>query len=109
MLRKAVPEVADIALGLKADEVVSVEDVEQLAVARRRLPYLGRRPGNVQEEADAVAQAETAKLGAERKAMLSAFTHMPASLRFSRTVIAWLGPLSTTMMSTGSSGTRPPG
>jgi hypothetical protein len=47
--------------------------------------------------------------GAERNRFESAFIQIPAIFCFSRTRIGWTGPRSTTAMSAGCSGARPPG
>ena len=66
----AAGEVLDVPVGLEADQVVGGERLEQPAMDRHGEPHVGRRPGNVQEESDAVLDAEAAKLGGERNQVI---------------------------------------
>src|SRR5690606_31702663 len=47
-----------IHLGLEADQIVGAECLEQLIMRRNGGEYFRRRKGNVQKEADAVADAQ---------------------------------------------------
>ena len=58
-------EVLAVAHGLEADEVVGEEGAGELLVVRQRRDDLGRREGDVEEEADGVGRLPLAQIGGE--------------------------------------------
>ena len=70
LLGDVAAERTHIILGLEAQEIIGAEIAHQLAVYRERQQQLRCREGDVQEEADAVDDTETAQLGGERDEMI---------------------------------------
>lgn len=59
-----------VAFGLQADDVVRAHELHQLFMRRHGPQHLGRREGNVQEEADRVLHAELAQAVRERQQVI---------------------------------------
>ena len=66
MLDGVAGEVLAVAHRLEADQVVGEEGARELLVMRQRREDLGRREGDVEEEADRVGHLPLAQIGGER-------------------------------------------
>ena len=63
-------EIADIGLGLEADEIVLQEQGQEALVVWQHGHHLGRGEGDMQEKADAVGAAPAAQLFGDRNEMV---------------------------------------
>ncbi len=69
-LGQAINERHAIVFGLEAQQIVVAQHFQQLFVRRQRVENLWRRERNVQEEADAVSNAQLAQRGSKRQQMI---------------------------------------
>ena len=67
---QAAGEILEVVVGLEADEIVMREPAHDLLMHRHGEEHIGRRPGDVQEEADLVLEAHLAQFGGQRDQMV---------------------------------------
>ena len=68
--QQVIGKTMQIGLGLKADQIIGAQCLNQIAVIRQHAQQLRRRERRVQEEAERLVLVETAQLAAERDHMI---------------------------------------
>ena len=68
--RQVMAEIVAIVVGLEADQVVMNEAADDLLVVGHRGQYIGRRAGNVEEEADRIDAAARPEFARQRHQMI---------------------------------------